>query len=135
MIKAGSEIINELIAPADSVINPDAEPCPTPTPDDDDDDDEEDSGVSKSEDYKDYAKKFDGLCYGDQVINGVIYAKQNFTADLDGKYKLIVKGAIRAENGTINLNCSAIDLTYDESCLAKLLPQHGSMSCIMWNCW
>lgn len=134
--EAGSYLEGDLIAPADSVIDPSLLPSPSPTPDDDViDDSVEETGTSKTEDVKDYAKKFDNLCYGDQVINGVIYAKQSVNAELGGKYKLIVKGAIRAESGNIDLDCSAVDLTYDENCLAKLLPQYGTMSCVMWNCW
>ena len=127
--------VNDLVAPTEAVINSCGTPSPSPTPADVIDDSVEETGTSKVENVKDYAKKFDSLCYGDQIINGVIYAKQSVNAELGGKYKLIVRGAIRAESGNIELNCSAVDLTYDENCLSKLLPQYGTMSCVMWNCW
>lgn len=80
----------------------------------------------------DYKKEYTDICYGDQVFNGVICATNNFTANL-GNNKLIVNGAVRAENGNMTLNCGSIDLTYDEECVAKLLPLYCSLTCEMWR--
>ena len=82
----------------------------------------------------DYEKLYKDISYGDQVFNGVICATRNFTADLGSK-RLIVNGAIRAENGAMNLTCSTIDLTYDEDCVSKLLPLYCNLTCGLWNCW
>lgn len=131
--------LDNLLIPQDARGSSSPSPTPSATPDPSAeeviDDNIEETGTYIPETKDDYAKKFGSLAYGDQIFNGLIYATNNFNVKLDGKYKLIVKGAIRAENGSIDMDCSGIDLTYDESCLEKLLPQHGSMSCIMWNCW
>ncbi len=81
------------------------------------------------------AQMFDSVCYGDTVISGIVYAKQNFRVNLGPRYKLVVNGAVRAEQGSINAACSYAYLTYDEQCLDKLMPKYCSLTAVMWNCW
>ncbi|MDO5297545.1 MAG: hypothetical protein Q4F00_13125 [bacterium] len=75
------------------------------------------------------------VCYGDQIFKGVIYARNNFKADLGDKFSLTVTGAIRAEKGKIEANCKGASLAYDETYLKTLLPSYSKLVCKMWNCW
>ncbi|MDO5297720.1 MAG: pilus assembly PilX N-terminal domain-containing protein [bacterium] len=128
--------ITEWTIPESSYIPyiPGTNNSPTTTPTINDDIEEDGTYVRSN----DYSSK--GVCYGDQVFNGVICATDNFKADLKG-YKLIINGALRAEgtsgtqSGTITLDCDNVDLTYDEECVAKLLPRYCGLTCELWNCW
>ena len=81
------------------------------------------------------AKMFDSVCYGDTVINGIVYAKKNFLVNLGDRYKLVIKGAVRAEQENIDVACSYAYLTYDEQCLDKLMPNYCTLTMLLWNCW
>ncbi|MBQ7567751.1 hypothetical protein IJT17_03000, partial [bacterium] len=119
--------IDTITAPAAAVMEDFEDP-------DDDDGGNGDSGTVVNP-AKDIVKKFGNVCYGDQVLNGVVYARNNFKAMLSKKYKLVINGAVRAEKGSIQAECSGVDLTYDESCLKKLLPTYSKLNREMWNCW
>lgn len=84
---------------------------------------------------QDLQTAYGSVVYGDTVINGVIYAKGNFKANLGNKFKLIVNGAVRAEQGNIDISCSHADLTYNEMYLQRLMPNYCKLSRTMWNCW
>ncbi len=82
-----------------------------------------------------HVKTFGTMCYGDQVFSGVIYARNSFYTALGGKFNLTVTGAIRAENGTIDITCKSANIAYDESYMRKLLPSYSRLNCKLWNCW
>ncbi len=82
----------------------------------------------------DYSERYNDITYGDQYINGLLCAKGSLNANL-GSNKLIVQGAVRAESGSMTLNCGTVDITYDENCIAKLLPLYCNLTCELWNCW
>ncbi|MBQ7568064.1 hypothetical protein IJT17_04590, partial [bacterium] len=92
-------------------------------------------GRPDAERLQGYANTFGSVCYGDTVINGVIYAKQNFYANLGDRFKLIVNGAIRAAEGEIKVACAGAELTYDESYQDQLMPNYCTLTRELWNCW
>ena len=75
------------------------------------------------------------VCYGDQTFKGVIYARENFNADLGDKFSLTVTGAIRAEKGSITATCKSASFAYDETYIKTLMPTYSKLICKMWNCW
>ena len=85
---------------------------------------------------KEHVDTFGSLCYGDQMFNGIIYAKQNFTANLGDKFHLTVNGSIRVEEGSIDVKkCKGANLCYDETYIRQLLPGYSALHRVMWHCW
>ena len=82
-----------------------------------------------------YQTAYGPIVYGDTVIDGIIYATENFRMDLGPKFKCIVRGAVRAEKGEIKASCGFCDITYDESYLERLMPNVCSLTRELWNCW
>ncbi|MDO5296356.1 MAG: hypothetical protein Q4F00_06970 [bacterium] len=91
---------------------------------------------NKSKNMKDHVDAFDSLCYGDQIFNGIIYAKNNFTANLGKQFHLTVNGSIRVGEGSINVeDCKGANFNYDETYIRQLLPGYSALHRTMWNCW
>ncbi len=90
---------------------------------------------SKPKVMKEHVELFGSLCYGDQVFNGILYAKSKFTADLSDKFHLTVNGAVKVENGDLDVTCKGADLSYDETYMRLLMPGYCKLNCVMWNCW
>ena len=82
-----------------------------------------------------YIGNFGSVSYGDQVVKGVIYAHDNFTADLGDNYNLVVTGAIKAENGSIKVNCKNSRLNYEENNINRLLANRKWLTRCFWTCW
>ena len=78
---------------------------------------------------------FGNVCYGDQSFDGIVYAKENFTADLKDRFTLTLRGAVRVEKGNIDVTCKSAHLTYDETYFRLLLPNYFKLNRTMWNCW
>lgn len=91
--------------------------------------------VELRSDVGQYISEFGGVSYGDQIITGVIYAHGNFVANLGDKYNLMITGAIKAENGSINVKCKNSSLTYDESNINRVVDSRNWLTRCIWNCW
>ena len=110
-------------APASNITVPDYAVLPT------------ENELKLPEEAQQAADTFGSVCYGDQTFKGIIYARDNFTADLGEDFSLTVTGAIRAEKGKITANCKGASFAYDETYLKTLLPSYSKIVCKMWNCW